>query len=210
MKIGVIQADSQKDKNELLFNCTKTAVSDSTYEVINFGIFAGEEYDFSYIQTALCISFLLESKAVDFIVTGCSSGQGMMLACNSLPGIVCGYTETVSDAFLFGRINNGNVLSYPLGLSFGWAAEINLQNVLNALFKEPFGTGYPAAEAERKRKDAEMLKTINKIAKKSLPEVISELDKDFVRSVFRRKIVFLYVLEHGKDRKLADLIRSYM
>ena len=34
----------------------------------------------------MMISLLIESGAVDFVVTGCSSGQGMMLACNSLSG----------------------------------------------------------------------------------------------------------------------------
>lgn len=33
--------------------------------------------NYSYIQTAVNISLLLESGAVDFAVTGCSSGQGM-------------------------------------------------------------------------------------------------------------------------------------
>lgn len=54
MRIGVIQATSQKNKNNLLYECTVRAVQNQCFEV------------------------------VDFIVTGCSSGQGMMLACNSL------------------------------------------------------------------------------------------------------------------------------
>ena len=49
------------------------------------------------------ISMLLSSKSIDFVVTGCSSGQGMMIACNSLPDVICGYVENPQDAFLFGR-----------------------------------------------------------------------------------------------------------
>ena len=48
----------------------------------------------------------------------------MMLACNSLPNVICGYAENPQDAFLFGRINDGNAVSIPLGLNFGWAGEI--------------------------------------------------------------------------------------
>lgn len=42
----------------------------------------------------LIIHSSINYNIVDFVVTGCSSGQGMMLACNSMPGILCGYTPT--------------------------------------------------------------------------------------------------------------------
>ena len=58
---------------------------------------------------------LLANRTVDFIVTGCSSGQGMMLACNSMPGVICRYAPTPKDAYLFAQINNGNAISLPLG-----------------------------------------------------------------------------------------------
>lgn len=169
MKIGVIQASSQKDKNQLLFECVKNSVRKKRYEVVNFGVFPHENITYSYIQTALNISMLLSSHAVDFVVSGCSSGQGMMLAANSLPGVLCGYVENPSDAFLFGRINNGNAVSFPLGLNFGWAGEINLQCTLDKLFEEPFGTGYPKQEAERKQKDAMLLKRIHEYLHRSYP-----------------------------------------
>ena len=134
MKIAVIQASSQKDKNSLLYDSLVEVVKHKGHEVINFGIFEDEDVEYSYVEIAMLISILLGSKAVDFVVTGCSSGQGMMLACNSLPSVLCGYIENTSDAYLFGRINNGNAISIPLGLNFGWASEINVQCVLEKLF----------------------------------------------------------------------------
>ena len=104
----MIQASSQKDKNRLLFECTKRAVQGKGHEVINFGG-AGRGRGRVYLcSSGLLICLLLESGAVDFVVTGCSSGQGMMLACNSLPGVLCGYAPAPADAYLFGRINAGN------------------------------------------------------------------------------------------------------
>lgn len=88
MKIAVLQGSSQRDKNEQLYSCTKKAVQGHADEVINFGVFPEEKISFSYVQTALCISMLIGSGTVDFAVTGCSSGQGMMLACNSLPVVL--------------------------------------------------------------------------------------------------------------------------
>ena len=172
MKIAVIQGSSQKDKNQLLYTAVKDAVEKNGDEVVNFGVFPDEDITFSYIQSSLCISLLLESQSVDFVVTGCSSGQGMMLACNSFPGVLCGYVESPADAYLFGRINDGNAISYPLGLNFAWAAEINLKSVLEALFTEPFGSGYEKKDAERKRQDTKFLKKINTLAKKSLAEIL--------------------------------------
>lgn len=210
MKIGILQASSQKDKNDLLEKCVTKAVINKGHEVINFGVFSEEKITYSYIQTALCISLLLESNSVDFVVTGCSSGQGMMLACNSFPGVICGYVENPSDAYLFGRINNGNAVSYPLGLNFGWAAEINLQNTLNELFNEPFGIGYPKEEAERKKKDTILLKQINRISKKSLIEVLPKLDNEFVKSTLERDCVYNYIMQNSSNEDIKAIIKQHI
>lgn len=210
MKVAVIQGSSQKNKNELVYNSLKNILKDKDYEVINFGIFQDEEVEYSYIETAMLISILLESKAVDFVVTGCSSGQGMMLACNSLPSIICGYVENPSDAYLFGRINNGNAISIPLGLNFGWAAEINLQCTLEKLFNDPLGVGYPKEDAERKQKDTEILKYMNSITKRELKDVIPNMDVEFIRKVVNRSNVFDYVIKFGENNELKKLLQSYL
>ena len=208
MRIGVIQASSQKSKNEALYRCTLQAAehNDRQDTVINLGVFPNEDISFSYIETALSISLLICCGAVDFIVTGCSSGQGMMLACNSLPGVMCGFVQTPQDAFLFGRINGGNAVSLPLGLNYGWLGEINLQCTLDKLFDGPFGCGYPPEEAERKRHDTEILKCINAITKRSLPEVLSLYDPALIRRALRRKAVRNCILEHGDLSEIAALI----
>lgn len=208
MKIGILQASSQKEKNALLEKCVRNAVKEKGYEVVNFGVFSEENITFSYVQTALCISLLLESGAIDFAVTGCSSGQGMMLACNSLPGVLCGYIENPADAYLFGRINNGNAVSYPLGLNFGWAGEINMQSTFDKLFEEPFGIGYPKEEADRKKRDTELLKKINAVTKRSLIEILPELDREFVKTVIQRKCVYDYIMKNSSNWELKELIEE--
>ncbi len=206
MRIGIIQASSQKDKNRLIEESVKLAVQDKGYEVVNFGIFPEDDANYSYVQIALCVSLLLSSGAVDYIVTGCSSGQGMMLACNSFPGVECGYIANVSDAYLFGRINNGNAVSYPLGLNFGWAAEVNLKNTMTALFEEPMGAGYPRKDAARKQRDTVLLKEVNFLCKKPLTEVLALLDRDYVQSCLHYQVVYEYILKHGSNKELLTLI----
>lgn len=209
MKIGIIQATSQIQRNEVLYECTKKAVKSKNYEVINFGVTEKDLESYSYVQIAFLISLLIESKAVDFVVTGCSSGQGMAIACNSFPGIICGYLPTPSDAYLFGRINDGNVASLSLGLGFGWAGEISMQQVLNALFEEPFGIGYPVGDAERKRVDTKLLKDINKITKPSMLEILGKLDKNFVSSTLTLTSVYDFIQGNAKNKELIKLLDEY-
>lgn len=196
MKIAVIQASSQKGKNELLYRCTRQAV-EGRHEVVNFGIFPEEEEDYSYVETAVLVSLLLASGAVDFAVTGCSSGQGMMLACNNLPGVLCGYVPTPQDAFLFGRINGGNAASIPLGLGFGWLGELNLQYTLERLFEGGFGEGYPPEDAERKRGDTLLLKELGAATKREVLDCLPRYPAQLMEKVRRRKNVMEYIRQYG-------------
>ena len=150
-RIGIIQASSQAEKNELIYNTVKK-YAPAGAEVINFGCTLEEQEQFSYIDISVLVGLLLTSGAVDFVVTGCSSGQGLMLACNSMPGVICGYAQTPKDAYLFAQINNGNAISLPLGEDYTWTGIENFEKTIEALFSEPFGQGYPKSEAARKRK----------------------------------------------------------
>lgn len=210
MKIAVLQASSQKDKNALLYRCVQKAAEKSAYETVNLGVFPYEQIECNYLHTALCASLLLESRAVDFVVTGCSSGQGMMLACNSLPGVLCGYLPTPADAYLFGRINQGNAASLPLGLNFGWAAEVNLQTTLDRLFDGPLGQGYPPQDAPRKRRDAALVRKINAEAKRSLAELLPRLEPELVKGALKRKNVGDYLLKYGQEPGVNALLRKYL
>ncbi|MBO4808027.1 MAG: RpiB/LacA/LacB family sugar-phosphate isomerase [Lachnospiraceae bacterium] len=191
MKIGVIQASSQAGKNELLYSLTKKYSKDA--EVINFGCFPNDEIKYSYIDIAVLIGMLLSTKAVDFVVTGCSSGQGMMLACNSMPGVLCGYAPTPMDAYLFAQINDGNAISLPLGEEYTWAGEENCEETIAKLFSEPFGGGYPKSEAERKLRDTALLKEIRRNSQVEYRELFATLDPETKRKVLSKLDVMQYV-----------------
>lgn len=187
MRIGVIVPSTQSAKNKLLVNAVREAQSEA--EVFNLGCFSNEDEQYSYVEIALTIALLLHKKVVDFVVTGCSSGQGMMLACNAMPGVLCGYIPTPQDAYLFGRINAGNAVSLPLGLGFGWAGELNLRYTLKALFDGPFRTGYPAEHAERKIRDTLLLKQLKAKSQKDMAEFLAAVDKELLAKVYGNKNV---------------------
>ena len=197
MKIGIIQASSQAGKNALLADTVKKYAAGD--EVINFGCTADETERYSYVEISVLAGLLLASGAVDFIVTGCSSGQGMMLACNSFPGVLCGYAPSPMDAWLFAQINNGNAVSLPLGEEYTWPGYETFENTIAKLFSEPFGQGYPKSEAARKAEDTRILKEIRGKSQRSAAELLDSLDRSFVEHILHKQDVIRYILQHGES-----------
>ena len=206
MKIAVIQASSQSQKNELIYSTVKKYAKDS--EVINFGCFGDEQTKFSYIEISILAGLLLASESVDLVVTGCSSGQCMMLACNNMPGFLCGYVPTPMDAYLFAQINDGNAVSLPLGEEYTWAGEENLDKTIAKLFSEPFGQGFPKSEAARKLEDTKLLKSIRNSSQVKMTDLIKTLEKPLLDKVLSKKNVVEDVQENGRDEELILLIKE--
>ncbi len=210
MRIGVIQASSQRGMNAALYRGVQEAVRRNGRgdTVINYGVTEDENLSCSYVETAVSISLLLESGTVDFVVTGCTSGQGMMLACNSLPSVMCGFAGNPEDAYFFGRINHGNALSLPLGRCGGWMGTYALQCTLDRLFEGEFGCGYPPEDAARRKGDALRVRELMDITRRSLPEVLRRCDRTWVRHVLERQRVWEDVLVYGQNREMIELIRK--
>lgn len=206
MTIGVIQASSQAAKNELIYDSVKTHAADCV--VINFGCTPDEDNQYSYIEISILIGLLLSSQAVDFIVTGCSSGQGMMLACNNMPGVLCGYCPTPRDAYLFAQINNGNAVSLPLGEEYTWNGFENMDQTIAELFSEPFGQGYPKSEAARKLEDTRLLMTIRQDSQVSMTDLLKKLDKSLLDRILSKNNVLEYIIQNGKDREIAAFLTN--
>jgi hypothetical protein len=76
------------------------------------------------------------------------------------------------------------------------------------LFEEPFGIGYPVEDAQRKKEDTLLLKRINAISKKSLIEVLPDLDQNFVKTTLNYDPVRNYIMQNGKDEKLKQYIKT--
>lgn len=204
MRIGVILASSQANKSSLLFHAVQKYTSGS--ESINFGCREDDQEKYSYVEISLLVGLLLTSGAVDFIVTGCSSGQGMMLACNSFPGVLCGYVPTPMDAWLFAQINNGNAVSLPLGEEYTWTGCENMERTIEKLFSEPFGQGYPKSEAERKRRDTEILKDLRRRSQVDLTEFLKRMDSQTVQQILIKHDVINYIMANGHSQTVMEWI----
>lgn len=207
MKIGIIQGTSQKSKNPLLEKYIKEYIEPED-QLYNFGVYQDSQVKLSYVQISLAIALLINSQSVDFVITGCSSGQGMMLACNTFPNIQCGYIPTPSDSFLFAQINEGNVASFPLGLNWGWAGELNFKNTIQALFEKKFGQGYPAKDATRKLHDTSLIKSLNYINKKSFLSLLYKYNHELIDPVINYDPVYNFIMEYGKDTAIINEMKS--
>ena len=89
MKIALINENSQAAKNGIIFNSLKKVADQKGYEVRNYGMYAAEDKaQLTYVQNGILAAVLLNSGAADFVVTGCGTGEGAMLALNSFPGVI--------------------------------------------------------------------------------------------------------------------------
>ena len=134
----------------------------------------------------------------------------MMLACNNMPGVLCGYVPTPKDAYLFVQINNGNAISLPLGEDYTWSGVDNLEQTIASVFSEPFGQGYPKSERKRKLRDTAVLKKIKTKSQISFVELLDKLDKELLQKMFSKKDVISFVLTNGMDTEITEWIKRNM
>lgn len=90
---------------------------------------AEDECQLTYVQVGILAAVLLNAGAADYVITGCGTGEGAMLACNSFPGVICGHVEDALDAYTFAQINDGNAIAIPFAKGFGWGGELNLEYI---------------------------------------------------------------------------------
>lgn len=158
MKIALINENSQATKNGLICETLKKVVEPMGHEVFNYGMYSAEDvHQLTYVQAGLLTAILINSKAADFVVTGCGTGSGAMLAANSFPNVLCGLIVDPSDAYMFGQINDGNAIAMPYAKGFGWGAELNLQYIFEKLFEGERGLGYPRERAVPEQRNKRIL-----------------------------------------------------
>ena len=209
MKIALINENSQASKNNIIYNSLKKVADKYNHTVLNYGMYGEDnESNLTYVQVGLLAAILLNSKAVDFVITGCGTGEGAMLACNSFPNVLCGLIVDPTDAYLFGQINNGNAISIPYAKGFGWGSELTLENIFENLFKEEFGNGYPKERAIPEQTNKKILDDIKNITHKDMLTILKEVDKDFLKETISGKNFKEYFNENCKVKEIADYINS--
>lgn len=210
MKIGIINENSQASKNEIIYNSLKPIANKHGYEVFNYGMENSEENNLTYVQAGLLAGILINSKAVDFIVTGCGTGEGAMLALNSFPNVLCGHINDPTDAYLFSQINAGNAISIGYAKGFGWGSELTLTYIFEKLFETEFGGGYPKERAVPEQANKKILDQVKQVTHKDMITILKEIDEEFLYQTINRQQFKKYFFESAEEGEIKEYIRNFM
>lgn len=212
MKIALLNENSQADKNSVIYKALKESADKNGHEVHNYGMYKqDQEHQLTYVQIGLVSSILINSKSVDFVVTGCGTGQGALMACNAFDGVVCGHIENPLDAYLFGQVNDGNCISLPYAQNFGWGAELNLGYTFDAIFgSEKLGAGYPKDRVEPQQRNKGILDDVKSVSHTPIVEVLKNIDQDFLKSAIDYPEFKELFFENAQDEEIVSYIKNIL
>ncbi len=211
MKIALINENSQAPKNDIIFNTLKKVAEPLGHECFNYGRYSAEDpYERTYVQAGLLAAILLNSGAADFVVTGCGTGMGAMLALNSFPGVMCGWAHEPLESYLFAQVNAGNAISIPYAMGFGWGAEVNLEYLFEKLFGTEMGNGYPQEWAAPEKRHRGILAEVKKITHKDMLTILKNIDQDFLKEAIAEPSFKDLFFANCKDQAIADYIHTIL
>lgn len=209
MKIALIMENSQAAKNQMVLNALKKVVEPMGHEVINYGMYTAEdECQLTYVQVGILAAVVLNSGAADYVITGCGTGEGAMLACNSFPGVICGHVEDALDAYTFAQINDGNAIAIPFAKGFGWGGDLNLEYIFEKLYVEESGQGYPRERAVPEQRNKRILDDVKKVTYRDLTDILSELDPELVKGALSGENFKELFYANCKCEKIAAAVRA--
>lgn len=211
MKIALINENSQAGKNSIIESTLKQVVVPMGHQVFNYGMYGTEDPNpITYVQIGILAAVLLNSGAADFVITGCGTGEGAMLACNSFPKVLCGHVTSPLDAYLFSQVNDGNCVAMPFAQGFGWGGELNLQYTFEKLFFAPGGGGYPKERVVPEQRNKKILDSVKEVTHVDICTILQKLDSDLVKGALSGERFREYFFENCKCTKIADCVNSLL
>ncbi len=209
MNIALMMENSQAGKNALVLEQLQAVAAGNHDAVFNVGMSDEQDHHLTYIHLGIMASILLNAEAVDFVVTGCGTGQGALMSLNIHPGVVCGYCIDPADAFLFAQINNGNALSLPFAKGFGWGAELNVRYIFEKAFTGRKGEGYPVERKEPQVRNAGILNQVKQaVIKDNYLDTLRAIDPELVKTAVSGPRFRNACSPTAKSRKLWRLSKN--
>ncbi|MCR5476732.1 MAG: RpiB/LacA/LacB family sugar-phosphate isomerase [Lachnospiraceae bacterium] len=206
MKIALILENSQAAKEELIIAALKKAVIPLGHEVVCYQ----DASKRTYVQNGILAAVLLNSGAADYVITGCGTGEGAMLACNSFPKVLCGHIETPLDAYLFSQVNDGNCVALPYAEGFGWGGELNLEYIFEKLFCAPGGGGYPPERVEPEQRNKKILDSVKEVTHRDMVTILKELDRELVRGALSGETIEQHFFADCRDEQIGAVVREIL
>lgn len=211
MKIALINENSQGAKNPIIEKSLKKVVEPMGFTVDNYGMYTAEdEAQLTYVQVGILAAVLLNSGAADYVITGCGTGEGAMLACNSFPGVICGHVEDALDAYTFAQINDGNAISLPFAKGYGWGGDLNLEYIFEKLFCEESGQGYPRERAVPEQRNKKILDEVKKVTYREFTDILMEMDRELVKGALAGEHFQELFFANCKCEKIAACVKEIL
>jgi len=212
MKIALMMENSQAGKNAAVLNELQAVVGPLDYPVYNVGMSDADDHHLTYIHLGIMASILVNAKAVDFVVTGCGTGQGAMMSLNIHPGLVCGYCLDPSDAFLFNQINNGNALALAFAKGFGWGAELNVRYIFEKAFTTgERGQGYPLERAVPQQENAAILNAVKAaVVKENYLDTLRSMDQELVKTAVSGERFQSCFFANCQDETIKEYVQTLL
>ncbi|QOS39012.1 hypothetical protein DYE49_00495 [Treponema rectale] len=208
MRIALINENSQAGKNQIIYNELKGVAEPLGHEVLNIGMFNADDASLTYVQNGILAAILLNTKTADFIVTGCGTGEGAMLAMNSFPGVLCGYVTEPCDAYLFRQVNDGNAIAMPFAKGFGWGAELNLRYTFEKLLSTKGGEGYPKERVIPEQRNKKILDGVKAVSYRPLVDILKDLDRELLLGAINRPVFLDLLKKYGEDNDVKAYVLS--
>ncbi|MDR7345011.1 MAG: RpiB/LacA/LacB family sugar-phosphate isomerase [Pantoea sp.] len=211
MKIALMMENSQAAKNAVVLKELQQVANGLDYPVFNVGMSDEQDHHLTYIHLGIMASILLNSKAVDFIIAGCGTGQGALMSLNIHPGVACGYCIDPADAYLFAQINNGNALALPFAKGFGWGAELNLRFIFEKAFSGEKGQGYPPERKEPQVRNAGILNQVKAaVVKDNYLDTLRAIDPELVKTAVSGQRFQQCFFENCQDKEIENFVREML
>ena len=190
MRIALINENSQAAKNGLIEETLRKVVEPMGHTVDNYGMYGADDAcQLTYVQNGLLSAILLNTGAADYVVTGCGTGEGAMLACNSFPGVLCGHLVDPSE-------------------DFGWGAELKLEMIFRQLFGFGHGNGYPKERVVPEQRNKKILDGVKAITYRPLLDILKDLDPTFVKATVSGAHFAELFYPNCKDEAVAAFLRA--
>lgn len=211
MKIALMMENSQAAKNAIVLKELQQVANGLDYPVFNVGMSDEQDHHLTYIHLGIMASILLDSKAVDFVIAGCGTGQGALMSLNIHPGVACGYCIDPADAYLFAQINNGNALALPFAKGFGWGAELNLRFIFEKAFSGEKGQGYPPERKEPQVRNAGILNQVKAaVVKDNYLDTLRAIDPELVKTAVSGQRFQQCFFENCQDKEIEAFVREVL
>lgn len=211
MRIALINENSQAAKNELILTQLKNVVEPMGHTVDNYGMYTAEDAaQLTYVQIGILGAILINSGAADYVITGCGTGEGAMLAMNSFPNVLCGHVEDPVDAYTFAHVNDGNAVALPFAKGFGWGGELNLTYIFEKLFGFGHGQGYPKERVVPEQRNKKILDGVRAQTIRPLTECLDRIDQELLKGAIAGEKFQELFFANCKDEQIAAYIRNLL